>query len=209
MPTPSAFDIASFARPELPPVPPVSGQLRRHVPMPGKSQTTLMWGFPGPSRYAPDWMSCSLMNSILGQFGMYGRLGESVRKEEGLVYYIGSRFDGGPGPGPWYISAGTNPNSVEQVMDISLAEVRRIRERRVKRTELEDNQSYFVGLMPLQMETNEGIAGAIANMVRYDLGLDYLLHYPDLVRSVTLDDIRASAQRWLDPDNFVLVTAGT
>ena len=197
------------ARPELPPVPPVSGQLRRHVPMPGKSQTTLMWGFPGPSRYAPDWMSCSLMNSILGQFGMYGRLGESVRKEEGLVYYIGSRFDGGPGPGPWYISAGTNPNSVEQVMDISLAEVRRIRERRVKRTELEDNQSYFVGLMPLQMETNEGIAGAIANMVRYDLGLDYLLHYPDLVRSVTLDDIRASAQRWLDPDNFVLVTAGT
>jgi zinc protease len=139
---------------------------------------------------------------------MYGRLGESVRKEEGLVYYIGSRFEGGPGPGAWTISAGTNPNTVNQVVDISVAEVRRIRERKVKQTELDDNQSYFVGSLPLQMETNEGIASNIANMVRYELGLDYLLHYSERVHSVTLADVRAAAQKWLDPENFVLTTAG-
>ncbi len=196
------------ARGEMPSVPRISGQPRKDISMPGKSQTTLIWGFPGPSRYEPDWVSCSLMNSILGQFGMYGRLGESVRKEEGLVYYIGSRFEGGPGPGAWTISAGTNPNTVNQVVDISVAEVRRIRERKVKQTELDDNQSYFVGSLPLQMETNEGIASNIANMVRYELGLDYLLHYSERVHSVTLADVRAAAQKWLDPENFVLTTAG-
>ena len=208
----AAFGDWQAARPSrdgMPSSPRVSGQPRRHISMPGKSQTNLMWGFPGPSRYEPDWISCSLMNSILGQFGMYGRLGESVRKEEGLVYYIGSRFEGGPGPGAWYISAGTNPNTVDRVVEISVAEVRRIRERKVKAAELDDNKSYFVGILPLQMETNEGIAGNIANMVRYDLGLDYLLHYPERVGAITLADIRASAQKWLDPDNFVLVTAGT
>ena len=58
------------------------------------------------------------------------------------------------------------------------------------------------------METNEGIASQIVNMVRYDLGLDYLLRYPDLVHSVTLADIQAVARKWLDAENFVVATAG-
>ena len=196
-------------RAEMPPTPPIVGQPRRHISMPGKSQTNLMWGYPGPSCTDPDWISCTLMNSILGQFGMYGRLGESVRKEEGLVYYIGSAFQGGPGPGSWCLYAGTNPKSVERVVDLSVAEVRRIRLRKVSAMELEDNKSYFTGVMPLGLETNEGIAAQITNMVRYDLGLDHLLHYPRLVNAVTVADIRASAQKWLDPDNFVLTSAGS
>ena len=195
-------------RAEMPPVPKVDGQRRRHVAMPGKSQSSLMWGHPGPSRRDPDWIKLALMNSILGQFGMYGRLGDSVRKEEGLVYYIGSRFEGGVGPGAWYVYAGTNPKTIDRVMEISLAEVRRIRNRKVRPQELQDNQSYFTGSLPLQMETNEGIATQIVNMVRYDLGLDYLLRYPDLVRSVTPADIQAVAHKWLDAENFVVATAG-
>jgi zinc protease len=208
----AAFGDWATTRPEradMPPVPPVTGQPRKHVSMPGKSQTNLMWGFPGPSRSEPDWIPLVLMNSILGQFGMYGRLGESVRKEEGLVYYVGSRFEGGPGPGAWYVYAGTNPNTVDRVVEISLAEVRRICEKRVTPAELSDNQSYFTGVLPLQMETNEGIAGQIVNMVRYNLGLDYLQRYPDLVYSVTPAQIRAAAQKWLNADNYVLTTAGS
>ncbi|MCL4507876.1 MAG: insulinase family protein [Chloroflexi bacterium] len=197
------------ARAAMPPAPRISGRPSRHIAMPGKSQTNLLWGYPGPSRLEPDWISCSLMNSILGQFGMYGRLGESVRKEEGLVYYIGSRFEGGVGPGSWYIYAGTNPKTVERVVDISVDEVRRIQRRKVTAQELEDNKSYFTGVLPLQMESNEGMAGQIINMVRYDLGLDYLLRYPDLVNAITLDDVRASARKWLDADNFVLTSAGS
>ncbi len=196
------------ARQHLPPAPKIEGQHRRHVSMPGKAQSSLMLGYPGPSRHDPDWIKLALMNSILGQFGMYGRLGESVRKDEGLVYYIGSRFEGGIGPGAWYIYAGVNPKSVDRVVEVSLAEVRRIRDRKVRPQELQDNQSYFTGSLPLQMETNEGVANQIVNMVRYDLSLDYLLRYPELVHSITPADIQAVARKWLDPDNFVMVTAG-
>lgn len=189
-------------------MPRVAGQPRRHVSMPEKSQSNLALGFPGPSTLDPEWLPCVMMNSILGQFGMYGRLGESVRKEEGLVYYIGSRFEGGLGPGPWSIHAGTNPNTVDRVIEIALSEMRRIREKKVKPGELADNKSYFIGSLPLHMETNEGIAGQILGMVRYERGLDYLLEYPDRVNAITADDIRAMAQKWLDIDNFVLVTAG-
>lgn len=207
-----AFGDWQAARPpraELPPAPPISGRLRRHVAMPGKSQTNLLWGYPGPSRSDPDWIALSLMNSILGQFGMYGRLGESVRKEEGLVYYIGSRFEGGLGPGAWYVYAGTNPATVDRVVDISLGEVRRIRSRKVTAVELDDNQRYFIGVTPLQLETNEGIAGQILNMERYQLGLDYLAQYPGLVQSITLQNIQAVARKWLGTEDFVLATAGS
>jgi zinc protease len=197
------------ARVEMPPVPKIKGRVRKHIPMQGKSQSNLIWGFPGPSRYERDWSNCVIMNSILGQFGMYGRLGESVRKEEGLVYYIGSSFQGGPGPGSWFVYAGTNPQTIDRVVDISLKEVKRIQQRKVSAQELADNQSYYTGVLPLQMETNEGMAGQILNMVRYDLGFDYLLQYPDIIRSITVDDIREAARKWLDTENFVLTSAGS
>jgi zinc protease len=202
----------SATRPERAPLPdakPITGQQRKHVTMPGKSQSNIALGYPGPSNMDPDWTACALMNSILGQFGMYGRLGESVRKEEGLVYYIGSRFEGGLGPGSWNLYAGTNPTTVDRVVEISLKEMRRMRDRKVKPEELDDNQSYFIGVQPLQMETNEGVAGAILNMVRYQRGLDWLLTYAERVRAVTVKDIQRVAQKWLDPDNFVLATAGS
>jgi zinc protease len=131
-----------------------------------------------------------------------------VRKEEGLVYYIGSRFDGGSVPGPWSVSAGTNANNVDRVVAIVLAEMQRIRERKVSAQELEDNKRYFTGVLPLQMETNEGIAGQIVNMVRYNRDLDYLLSFADRVSAITVADVQRVARKWLDPENFVLVTAG-
>lgn len=188
--------------------PRIVGQHRRHVPMPGKSQTNLALGFPGPSQLDPRWLTYAMMNSILGQFGMDGRLGERVRKHEGLVYSIGSRFEGGFGPGPWIAYAGTTPAALDRVVAIVLAEMRRMRERKVRPAELEDNKAYFTGSLPLQMETNEGIAGQILNMVRYRRGLDWLLEYRDRVQAITAADIQAAAQQWLDPDNFVLATAG-
>jgi predicted Zn-dependent peptidase len=58
------------------------------------------------------------------------------------------------------------------------------------------------------METNEGIAGQIVSMIRNKRGLDHMLTYPDRVNAVTIADVQAAARKWLDPDNFVLVTSG-
>ncbi len=94
------------------------------------------------------------------------------------------------------------------MIEIALKEVRRIRDRKVKPAELDDIQSYFVGVQPLQLETNEGIAGQILSMVRYKRGLDWMLAYEDRIRAVTVADLQRVAQKWLDPDNYVLATAG-
>ncbi len=74
--------------------------------------------------------------------------------------------------------------------------------------DLADNQSYYSGRLPLQLETNEGIAGSILNMEIYRLGLDYLVNYRDTIYQLTSADLLAAAQHYLHPDNVVIAVAG-
>ena len=194
--------------PALPPVLPLEGVREQTHVMRDKSQADLVLGVAGPPRNAPDWMAASLANNIFGVFGMYGRIGDVVREKGGMAYYSFSRLDGGMGPGPWRVIAGVNPANIEPAVAAIRGEIRRLTEEPVGEEELADNQSYFVGHLPLQLESNEGVAGAIATMERYGLGLDYLLRYADEVRAVTRDDVLEAARRYWHPDRYALAIAG-
>ena len=67
-----------------------------------------------------------------------------------------------------------------------------------------DNRAFITGSLPLRLETNDGVAQTILNMERYNLGLDYLQRYPDLIGGITAERVQAVAQRWLDPDAYAL-----
>lgn len=194
--------------PSLPPLAPITAARRSVVALPGKTQSDLVLGVPGPSRFAPDFQAASLANSVLGQFGMMGRIGRSVREELGLAYYAYSSLDGGFGPGAWSASAGVNPANVELAIDRIREEIVRLTREPVGEDDLADNQAYHVGHLPLQLESNEGIAGALRNMETYNLGLDYLVNYKDTIYSLTRADLLAAANRYLDPDKLVVGIAG-
>src|SRR5690606_28984855 len=96
--------------------------VRSFVSIPGKTQSDLMVGVVGPTRYADDFQAARLANSVLGEFGMMGRIGDEVREKSGMAYYAYSRLDGGHGPGAWSITAGVNPVNVERAIELSLQE---------------------------------------------------------------------------------------
>ena len=114
------------AEPAIPEVPPITEGRRAVVVLPGKTQSDIVLGLPGPSRFSPDYHAATLVNSVLGQFGMMGRIGKSVREELGLAYYAYSQVDGGFGAGPWSVVAGVNPTNVELAIDRIRDEVRRL-----------------------------------------------------------------------------------
>jgi zinc protease len=198
----------TFERSPLPDAPRIAEVRERFVPIPGKTQSDIVLGYPGPARNSPDYVEAVVCNAILGIFGLMGRLGEKVREEQGLAYYSYSRVDGGSGPGPWRIIAGVNPANVEQAVDSIRAEVRRICEEPVDAEELADNKAFITGSLPLRLETNEGVARYILDMKRYDLGLDYLQRYDALINAVTVEQVQAVARHWLDPDAYALGVAG-
>ncbi|MCB9422707.1 MAG: insulinase family protein [Ardenticatenaceae bacterium] len=196
---------------DLPLVPPAARpeqEQRLHHAIPDKSQTDIIMGLPGPLRSAPDYLDVSLMNTILGVFGMMGRIGQSVREEQGLAYYAYSRLNGGLGPSPWLASAGVAPDKVEQAVESIRAEINRIQTEPVDAEELADCQAYRTGSLPVSLETNSGLASILTDMELYDLGLDYLQRFPDLIRAITPERIQAAAQKYLSLTQMAIAIAG-
>jgi len=194
--------------PAVPPAPRPAGLLRANVPMPDKAQADLLLGLPGPPRSAPDYLDASLMNTILGVFGMMGRIGQSVREEQALAYYAYSRLQGGLGPLPWFAGAGVAPEDVEQAIAAIRTEIGRMQDELVSADELADSQAFRIGSLPVSLETNSGLASVIGDLELHGLGLDFLQRFPDLIRAVTPERVRAAAQKYLSTEQLAIAVAG-
>lgn len=194
--------------PLAPSAPPITEVRRRFVPLPGKTQADIVLGYPGPPRRAPDFQAARLANSILGMFGMMGRLGDSVREQQGLAYYSYSKLTGGLGPGSWRIIAGVAPDNVERAVESILVEIRRIVDEPVTAEELADNKSFFQGQLLLSLETNEGVAQSLMNIELFQLGLDYLRQYTAMINAITAEEMQAATRHYLSPDTYALAIAG-
>lgn len=194
--------------PELPDLEPLSEKVIQRVKLAGKSQSDVMLGVAGPSRCSSDYLAVALGNSILGQFGMMGRIGDVVREQAGLAYYASSSLQGGVGPGPWRVSAGVAPENVEKVIGLISQEIARFVNEPVEAEELADSQANFIGRLPLSLESNGGVSGALLTLERYNLGLDYYRNYQDLLMEITVKDVLDAAQRYLQPDRLGIAVAG-
>jgi zinc protease len=165
-------------------------------------------GAPGPARSDPGYLAAAVGNSILGRFGLFGRIGDAVRESAGLAYYAYSAIGAGPGPEPWEVVAGVNPENVERAIDLIRREIGKFIARRVTAEELADNQANFIGRLPLQLESNEGVASALTHIERFALGLDYYQRFPSLIRALTREQILETAKRFLHPDHLAIAVAG-
>ena len=198
-------------QPALPPLPALMAlqqTVRKHIYIPGKSQADLVMGSSGPARRSPDYISASLGNNILGQFGMMGRIGDVVREQSGLAYYASSSLNAGVGPGTWEVSAGVNPENLEKAISLIQSEILRFVNEPVSSEELSDSQANYIGRLPLSLESNGGVAGSLVNLERYELGLDYYRKYADMVHSVTPESILETARRYLNPNILAISSAG-
>lgn len=206
--------LEDWSNPDQPPPPvlpewePLPERVYKRHEIPGKSQSDIIIGTAGPARVSPDFMAANLGNSILGRFGLMGRLGDSVRERAGLAYYAYSGLSGGSGPGAWEAAAGVNPANEKKAIDLIFEELRRFTSELVSEEELSDSQSNFIGSMPLSLESNGGVAEALLNIERYQLGLDYYRQYPALIKAVTREQVLAAAAKYLPVDQLAVAVAG-
>jgi zinc protease len=196
------------ALPAISPVKPLEEEIREHIPLPGKSQTDLIMGVLGPRRASPDYFAASLGNSVLGQFGMMGRIGDVVREQAGLAYHASTSLNAGVEIGTREVTAGVNPKNLDRAIDLIYAELNRFIGEPVTEEELADSKSNYIGRLPLSMESNAGVAGALINLERFQLGLDYYRRYPSLVNAVSVEQVLETARTYLHPEKMIVVSSG-
>ncbi len=193
---------ASLPSTELPP------KQFREIPMDGKTQADVSIGLPTLDRASPDYYALSFANHILGRMYFMGRFGEKVRDEQGLAYHAYSELQGSYGRGAWLMRAGVNPRNLRKALASIDTELKRFLADGPTAAEQVDGVSSLLGSLPRQLETNEGAAAVMGEIELYDLGLDYLERYPDIVRSLTSATVTDAARRWIDPEHLVTAIAG-
>jgi zinc protease len=204
-------DWQNFDQESLPPisaVKPLLNPLREHIALPGKKQTDLIMGVLGPKRASQDYFAASLGNSVLGQFGMMGRIGDVVREQAGLAYHASTSLNAGVETGTWEVTAGVNPKNLERAIDLIYSELNRFIQEPVTSEELADSKSNYIGRLPLSMESNAGVAASLINLERFQLGLDYYRRYPSLVNAVTPEEVLETARAYIHPETMIVVSSG-
>jgi zinc protease len=192
----------------LPPVP--DGRTRRVqvVPMMNKAQADIAYGFSTIARSDPRYYAYWLMNNILGQYSLGGRLGDSIREKQGMAYYAMSALEANVVPGPLVIRAGVNPSNVERAVASIDTEVAKMAGEGPTERELKESKQYLIGSIPRTLETNLGIATFLQTAEYFGLGLDYDVRLPALLHAVTHDEVHAAAREALDPARAAVAVAG-
>jgi zinc protease len=196
---------------DVPPLMPAPAPASRRfvaVPMMNKAQTDIAYGFLSIARSDPSYYAYLLMNNILGQYALGGRLGDSIRERQGMAYYVSSSFsDTSIVPAPLVIRAGVAAENVERAVASIDEELQALRRRGVTGRELAESRQYLVGSLPRSLETNAGMVSFLQNAEFFGLGLDYDVRLPTLLTMVTIDEVNAAGQA-LDPDRATIVVAG-
>ena len=199
-------DLADSSTSLPPPCPP--GRRRRVMPMPAKAQADIVYGFTTILRSDPAFYAYWVMNNVLGQYGIGGRIGRSLREQQGLAYYAGSSFEAGHIAGPLLVRAGVNGENVDQALASIETEVSQLAREGATEDEVARAKRFLVAAMPRSLETNAGIARFLQTAHQFDLGLDHDHALPDLVDAVTVDAVAEAAHQTLVPQQAAVAIAG-
>jgi zinc protease len=193
---------------EVPPPPLAASRRRVVIPMMNKSQADIAYGFVSVSRNDPDYYAAWLMNNVLGQYALGGRLGDNIRERQGMAYYVSSILDANVVPGPLLVRAGVSAANVDRALAAIDYELMQVCTGGLAAKELDESRQYLIGSMPRALETNAGIAAFLQAAEFFGLGLDYDLRLPGFLSAVTLEQANDAARRVLHPDRASIVVAG-
>ena len=169
------------------------------------TQANIILGHNGVVRGNADYYAIQVMNYIFGGGGFSSRAMDSIRNERGLAYSVYSYFAAEKSHGSFQFVMQTKNETAAEAIRIAKEEMRRMREQPVTDQELNDAKDYLIGSFPLRFDTNRRVAGFLAQVEYYELGLDYPERYADLIRKVTRDDVLRVAKQYLRPDELVTV----
>ena len=170
-------------------------------------QAQLIIAAPWPSARSADRFAASLLTSVIGG-GTSSRLWQSIREERGLAYSVGAGATAFTDTGVFAIYAGTSPAQLDEVVDLSLAELRRVVREAVGEEELRLVKDQAVSSILLSLESSSMRAGTLA---RQEIVHGLYISPDEIIRrleAVTPEDMQQIARRAFTSDALALAALG-
>jgi zinc protease len=187
---------------------PAAGGLRvLVVDRPEASQTELRLGHVGVPVGHPDRVPLHVANTIFGGSFM-SRINLNLRERLGITYGAYSRLSTRRGPGPFVVGAAVDSPAVGTAVREIVGELARLRDEPAPTQEVEDATSYLIGTFPYTVQTLDGLAGRLEELVLHSLPDDYFRRLPAEVAAVDAAAIRRVATAHLHPERLAVVAVG-
>ena len=151
-------------------------------------QVHLCLGTPAYPQAHEDRYGVYILNTVLGG-SMSSRLFQNVREKRGLVYSISSGVSAYSDAGTLTIYAGTGLDSVDEVVRLSLEELRRMKGEALPADELRRAKDHLKGSLMLSLE-NTG--SRMSHMARQEIYFGRAFKLDEIlsgIESVTADDV--------------------
>jgi zinc protease len=145
-----------------------------------------------------------VLNSVLGG-GYSSRLNQEIRIRQGLSYGAGSGFSWREENSNFATSTQTKNESAAKVVELVLAEVKKITDSFVSATELNPRKLVLTGDFGRDLETTQGLAAALADLYSFGLSPAELNSYMKNVQAVTDAQIRDFAKQNLMGGDIIIV----
>jgi predicted Zn-dependent peptidase len=170
-------------------------------------QAHLVIAAPWPDAKDSDRYAASLLASVMGG-GTSSRLWQTVREERGLAYSVGAGGSAFSDVGVFTIYAGTSPEHLDEVLDLSLEEMRRVVVERVAEEELKLAKDQALSSILLGLESSSSRVSALARQEIIHGRRISPAEIIEKIEAVTPEDLQRVARKYFRSDSLALGALG-
>jgi zinc protease len=154
-----------------------------------------------------DYHHFQVLNSILG--GYFGsRLMANIREDKGYTYGIGSGLASLVNTGYFFISTEVGAEVTNQTLEEIYKEVKILREELVSDSELETVRNYMLGQFLRSVDGPFALADKFKAIWEFGLDYSYFDNYFKAVQTVTPQQIRDMANKYLQENDLIECVVG-
>jgi predicted Zn-dependent peptidase len=170
-------------------------------------QVQICLGVPSPSIVDENRYAAQILNTVLGG-GMSSRLFQTIREERGMAYSIYSDLSPYCDTGTLCVYAGASSANALTVIDLIMAEFRKLKSDPLSGEELTRAKDQLRGNMLMGLESSNS---RMANLARQEMYFHRFFPVEEViarVEAVTAGEVQAMAQRLFQPDRIAVTLLG-
>lgn len=168
-----------------------------------KSQSFVGMGYKGALLKGRDHYLLRIISASLS--GMSGRLAARLREGRGMTYAVGSFSVPALNPGFIMLYALTTSQNIKAAEDEFVRQVKLLNKKGLENEELSSIKKGLIGNFRIALQGNSSLAHHTVLDELYGLGYDNYLKFEKIVNSITNEQIKAAAKKYLKPDAATLI----
>ncbi|MFQ3350513.1 MAG: zinc protease [Candidatus Arcticimaribacter sp.] len=176
------------------------------VDIPNAKQSVINIGYLGMARTDPDYFASTVMNYKLGG-SFSGNVNLILREEKGYTYGARTGFSGSKIKGTFTASSSVRTNTTLESVMIFKEEIEKYKEG-ISKEDLEFTKNALIKSNARRFETQGALLRILQNISNYNLSKDYIADEEGIIKSMTLEQHKALANKYLDASKMGYLVIG-